>query len=260
MGAGSQRRWILLRLRRRRGSRPRAVAIGTETNGSITCPAALNGVVGLKPTVGSVSTAGVVPISASQDVPGPLARTVRDAALVYEVLSGRADCVAACSPDAAAPLTVGVVDAWLSGDARTDALFAEAVSLLDGLVAEVRAVDVPPNDWQVNTDQVAVLVGELLDDMDAYLSARDGDGPRSLAEVVAFNAAHAADELAAFGQEYFEDAVAGGGQGVGCVPPGSRPQCGMGPRRVPRPGARLRSRRPGLPRLPPGLEVRSHPR
>ena len=70
----------------------------------------------------------------------------------------------------------------------------------------------PENDWQVNTDQVAVLVGELLDDMDAYLSARHGAGVRSLADVVAFNAAHAEEELAAFGQEYFEDAVAGGGR------------------------------------------------
>ena len=78
------------------------VAIGTETNGSITCPAALNGVVGLKPTVGSVPAQQVVPISASQDVPGPLARTVADAALVYEVLSGRDDCLAACAPEAAA--------------------------------------------------------------------------------------------------------------------------------------------------------------
>ena len=74
------------------------VAVGTETNGSITCPAALNGVVGLKPTVGSVSAVGVVPISASQDVPGPLARSVRDAALVYEVMSGRDDCVECLRP------------------------------------------------------------------------------------------------------------------------------------------------------------------
>ena len=93
-------------------------AIGTETNGSITCPAALNGVVGLKPTVGSVPTVGVVPISASQDVPGPLARTVLDTAIVYEVISGRRDCVEACAPAPAASLTVGVVEAWLSGDSR----------------------------------------------------------------------------------------------------------------------------------------------
>ena len=68
------------------------LAIGTETNGSITCPAALNGVVGLKPTVGSVPAQRVVPISASQDVPGPLARIGRGRRLVYEVLSGGDDC------------------------------------------------------------------------------------------------------------------------------------------------------------------------
>ncbi len=83
------------------------VAIGTETNGSITCPAALNGVVGLKPTVGSVSAHRVVPISASQDVPGPLTRSVADAAVVYEVLSGRDDCRVACTPEAAAAVRIG---------------------------------------------------------------------------------------------------------------------------------------------------------
>ena len=63
-------------------------AVGTETDGSIICPASLNGVVGIKPTVGSVSTAGVVPVSLSQDVPGPLARSVEDAALLLEALRG----------------------------------------------------------------------------------------------------------------------------------------------------------------------------
>jgi amidase len=188
------------------------LAVGTETNGSITCPAALNGVVGLKPTVGSVSTSGVVPISASQDVPGPLARTVRDAAIGYEVLSGRGDCLDACRPDAAATLAVGVVEAWLTGDSRTDALFADAVAVLTAGVRSVAGVSVPPNDWQVSTDQVAVLVGELLDDMDAYLSHRAGEGSRSLADIVAFNAQHAETELGHFGQEYFEDAIAGGGR------------------------------------------------
>jgi amidase len=65
------------------------LAVGTETDGSITCPASLNGVVGIKPTVGTVSTERVIPISSSQDSPGPLARSVADAALMLEVLSGR---------------------------------------------------------------------------------------------------------------------------------------------------------------------------
>ena len=86
-------------------------AIGTETNGSITCPAALNGVVGLKPSVGSVPSTGIVPVSLTQDVAGPLARTVRDAAVVYEAISGRVDCVPACGPGAAGRVRAGVVEA-----------------------------------------------------------------------------------------------------------------------------------------------------
>jgi amidase len=187
-------------------------AIGTETNGSITCPAALNGVVGLKPTVGTVSAAKVVPISASQDVPGPLARSVADAALVYEVLSGRSDCRAACTPEAAAALTVGVAGMWLSGHAGTDALFSAALEALSGLVAGIQDVAVPPNDMQVHDDQVAVLVHEMADDLDSYLSARAGEGVRSLAGLVAFNLAHADAELAHFGQEYLQDALASGGR------------------------------------------------
>ena len=188
------------------------VAIGTETNGSITCPAALNGVVGLKPTVGSVSAQQVVPISASQDVPGPLARSVADAALVYEVLSGRGDCVSACTAEAAASLRIGVVDQWLSGHGGTDALFAAAVEALADVVAAVQTVSVPANDGQVHADQVAVLVHEMADDLDAYLANRPGAGVRSLAEAVAFNREHADLELAHFGQEYLEAALASGGR------------------------------------------------
>lgn len=188
------------------------VAIGTETNGSITCPAALNGVVGLKPTVGSVSAQKVVPISASQDVPGPLARRVADAALVYEVLSGRDDCLAACTPEAAASLRVGVAEQWLSGHAGTDALFASAIDALTNFVAGIRAVTLPPNDLQVHEDQVTVLVHEMADDLDAYLAARPGSGVRSLAEGVAFNREHPELELAHFGQEYLDAALASGGR------------------------------------------------
>lgn len=188
------------------------VAIGTETNGSITCPAALNGVVGLKPTVGAVSARQVVPISGSQDVPGPLARSVADVAVVTEVLTGRTDLVGSLTREAASALRVGVVGGWLSGHAGTDALFATAVQVLTPAVAEVLSVDVPANDGQVHADQVTVLVCEMRSDLDAYLAARPGAGVRSVADVVAFNRDHADAELAHFGQEYLEAAVACGGR------------------------------------------------
>lgn len=188
------------------------LAVGTETNGSITCPAALNGVVGLKPTVGSVPAQQVVPIAGSQDVPGPLARSVVEAALAFEVLSGQQGAVAACTPDAARAVRVGVVDTWLSGDPRTDAIFATAVAALTPLVASVTPVTVPPNDAQVNADQVLVLIHEMRSDLDAYLAGRPGQGVRSVADVVAFNADHASTELAHFGQEYLEWAASTGGR------------------------------------------------
>jgi len=188
------------------------VAIGTETNGSITCPAALNGVVGLKPTVGAVSAERVVPISASQDVPGPLARCVDDVALVAEVLTGRTDLLAALTPEAAASLRVGFVGTWLSGHAGTDALFAAAVEALTPAVASVLSVDMPANDGQVHADQATVLVCEMRSDLDAYLAARPGSGVRSVADVVAFNRGHADAELAHFGQEYLEAAAASAGR------------------------------------------------
>ena len=188
------------------------VAIGTETNGSITCPAALNGVVGLKPTVGSVSARQVVPISGSQDVPGPLARSVADAAVAFEVLSGRTGVTAAVAPEAAAALRVGVVSAWLSGHAGTDALFEAAVAALTGQVGGVHAVSVPPNDAQLHDDQTTVLVCEMRSDLDAYLAGRPGPGARSVADVVAFNREHAEAELSHFGQEHLEAAAACSGR------------------------------------------------
>lgn len=188
------------------------LAIGTETNGSITCPAALNGVVGLKPTVGAVSARQVVPISGSQDVPGPLARSVADAALALEVLAGRTDLLAALAPEAAATMRVGVVSTWLSGHAGTDALFESAVTALTAHVGAVRAVSVPPNDAQVHDDQTTVLICEMRSDLDAYLAGRPGAGVRSVADVVAFNRDHADAELAHFGQEHLEAAAASAGR------------------------------------------------
>jgi amidase len=188
------------------------LAVGTETNGSITCPAALNGVVGLKPTVGNVSTRGVVPISANQDSPGPLARTVRDAALLYEVLSGTSGALAACAPDAARSLHIGVAEGWLTSDAATDAVFANAVSLLTPFVGRVSTANVPAADDTVATDQTTSLLAELFDDLAAYFTLREGSPVKTVDELIAFNCANAKDELAAFGQEYLEQSVAIGGR------------------------------------------------
>lgn len=189
------------------------LAVGTETNGSITCPAALNGVVGIKPTVGAVPTRGIVPISANQDAPGPLARTVRDAALLLEVLAASRGWEEACDPEAARPLRVGVAEGWLTGDAQTDTVFERAVAILEPLVARISHVTAPAADHSVHEDQVTSLVAEFADDLDAYLAGRAGAGVRTVADVVDFNEAHAAEELAYFGQSYLEQAVTCGGRG-----------------------------------------------
>ena len=86
------------------------------------------------------------------------------------------------------------------------------MSALTGSVAAVQSIVVPPNDFEVHSDQTDVLIGELVDDLDAYLAGRAGAGVRSLADVVEFNRAQAARELAYFGQEYFERAVPSGGR------------------------------------------------
>lgn len=187
------------------------LAIGTETDGSITCPSSLNGCVGLKPTVGLLPTEGVVPISGSQDAPGPMARSVHDAALLLEALTGTDGYGDACGTVALDETVLGFAEAWLSGHAATDALFAATVDLLRDHGATVTTADVaPPGTF--GEDELVVLLAELQTDLDAYLASRTGDGPASLADVVAFNNEHAADELAHFGQELFEQALASGGR------------------------------------------------
>ncbi len=188
------------------------LSVGTETNGSITCPAALNGVVGIKATVGAIPTRGIVPISITQDAPGPFARSVRDAAALLEILSATPGLVAACTPDAARPLRIGVAGGWLTFDEATDTLFESALSVLEPLVAELKQVYAPAGDFEVGEDQRAALIGEFADDLGAYLAGRPGDGVHSVAEVVAFNNAHAAQELQYFGQSSMEKVVASSGR------------------------------------------------
>lgn len=180
------------------------LAIGTETNGSITCPAALNGVVGLKPTVGSVPADGVVPISASQDVPGPLARSIEDVALAYEVVSGRDDLLPALVPEVTRSLRVGIATPWMSGHAATDALTIEVLRALEPTVATITDIAVPAVGDDVMADQIDVLVAEMADDLPAYLARRPGAGVRTIADIVTFNNAHAEVELAHFGQDLLQ--------------------------------------------------------
>lgn len=186
------------------------LAVGTETDGSIVCPASLTGCVGIKPTVGQISVHGVVPISASQDSPGPMARTVADAALLLEVLSDITGLVEAAHDTT--PITVGIVKTWYTGDEATDQIFDDAVAQLEATGVTVRIAEMKPRTDESNEDEGTVLFHELLEDMDNYLANRPGDGVKSLYDVVEFNKAHHDEELVYFGQEYFELALKSGGR------------------------------------------------
>ena len=186
------------------------LAVGSETDGSITCPSSLNGVVGLKPTVGLVSTAGVVPLAASQDAPGPMARSVRDAALLLDAMTGSSTYARGPGSRSVAELRLGVATGWRSGHEGTDALFDETLRRLEAAGATLGEVAVQPA-GAAGLAELAVLLCELKDGLDRYLATRPGEGPSSLAEVVAFDVEHADLELAHFGHEFLVDAAATAG-------------------------------------------------
>ena len=186
------------------------MAVGTETDGSIICPASLNGCVGIKPTVGNVSRVGVVPISDAQDSPGPMARSVADAALLLEVLSGIPNLVAAAN--STEPLRIGIVKSWLSDDAGTDALFEAAVNALSKTNAKLVEIKVSAPAESIGNDEYECLLHELVDDLAAYLAGRTDGTIVSLAEVVKFNLLNSDTELKYFGQELFDAALELGGR------------------------------------------------
>lgn len=210
-----------------------AASIGSETDGSIVSPSSCNGLVGVKPTIGLVSRAGVVPLSPSQDTLGPMTRTVADAAALLTVIAG---------PDPADPVTTAphkarpaaaedyakYLDAKALAGARlgvprkgffgvvrsVDALMVDALAKLK----ELGAVLVDPAELEAPPDlgaaEIEVLLTELKVYLNKYLGARKADAHvHSLAEAIAFNKQHSARELPIFGQEWFEKAEAKTGLG-----------------------------------------------
>lgn len=187
------------------------IAVGSETDGSITCPASLNGCVGIKPTVGSVPREQMIPISASQDSPGPMAQTVADAALLLEVMTGQSGFVAALTNHDG--LRIGVVKNWLTSNESTNARFHEAVDALAKVGITLKEIDIPQPKDQVGDDEYDVLKHELHSDLGAYLKSRKGARVLSLSDVVAFNLQNRETEMKYFKQEIFEEALQIGGRG-----------------------------------------------
>jgi amidase len=196
-------------------------AIGTETDGSITCPASANGIVGFKPTVGLVSRTYVVPISHSQDTAGPMARSVADAALLLNAISGsdpadsataeadarKADYTAGLASASLAGVRIGVLRKQVGDNAKVAAVFEQALADLKRAGAELVEIEFEP-DEKMGDDEFAVLLYEFREDLAAYLRSSPADIPvRTLDDVIAFNEAHADEELRWFGQEIFHMAA-----------------------------------------------------
>ena len=206
-----------------------AGALGSETDGSIVSPASCNGVVGVKPTVGLVSRAGVIPISASQDTVGPLARTVADAALLLSAIAGpdpadpsttaphplrpatREDYSRLLDPKALAGVRIGIPRTGYTGLSRpVDANLERALAVLTSLGAvlvDPIELEVAP---EVGVAELEVMQTELKAGLAAYLATRGLPALTTVADLIAFNTAHADRELPRFGQEHFEAAQAKG--------------------------------------------------
>ncbi|MEO8106492.1 MAG: amidase family protein, partial [Actinomycetes bacterium] len=187
------------------------LAVGTETDGSIICPASYTGVVGLKPTVGLLPTEGIIPVSHTQDAPGPMARSTRLAAALLDAMAGTNQYLAACTDATLLGVRIGVVRDHFGAHAATDAVAEVAVMVLATtgatIVDPVAAVSLPQPASDDEDEGLRALLYEFHDGLNGYLAARPGAGPRSLADVVTFNREYASEELSWFGQEYLEVAM-----------------------------------------------------
>jgi amidase len=209
-----------------------AVSIGTETDGSIVCPANNNGVVGIKPTVGLVSRAGVVPISHTQDTVGPHTRTVADAAAVLTAIvqqkpdprdpatsisplgkSGQprpslpSDYTQFLSPTGLKGARIGVAREFEGFSPHLDAVFETALTAIQNAGATLVDVTFPHfNEIFVGNPETTVLLFDFKIDLQKYFATRTGVplAGGTLADAIAFNNAHADQELQFFGQEIFE--------------------------------------------------------
>ncbi len=191
------------------------VAVGTETNGSIVCPSGINGIVGIKPTLGLVSRTGIIPIAHSQDTAGPMARSVRDAALLLTAMTGTdpndpatadsppaaIDYAAALAADGLDGARIGVIRSYFGAgsnpavdellEASVAAIAAQGAIIEDGL--EVDITGIGGNEYQV-------LLYEFKAGLADYF-ARSGAPLSTLADVIEFNEAHADDVMPFFGQD-----------------------------------------------------------
>jgi amidase len=196
------------------------LTVGTETDGSIVSPSSICGIVGIKPTLGLVSRAGIIPIAHSQDTAGPMTRTVADAALLLAALAGVdlddaatkeaqgkvADYAAALRTDGLRGKRIGVARNFFGSSPAIDALIEKELAVLKAQGAVLVDVKVPNIDKYGDTE-LEVLLGEFRPDLESWLRDYAPHAPvRTMADVIAFNDKHADTELKHFGQEYLLDA------------------------------------------------------
>jgi amidase len=192
-------------------------AIGSETDGSITCPAAINGIVGLKPTLGLVSRSGIIPIAHSQDTAGPMARSVTDAAILLGALAGedardpatavgsrqlpvssKAENLADDSPftdytqflhkEGLHGARIGVARQYFGMHPQVDEIMEARLAAMRGLGAEVLDLAAPLPDDEIGEHEIEVLLYEFKAGLDAYLAGLGPDAPvKSMADVIAFD-------------------------------------------------------------------------
>lgn len=197
------------------------LAVGTETNGSIICPSAVNGVVGIKPTLGLVSRHGIIPISPSQDTAGPMAQRVADAAALLGALAGAdprdpateaaeahlaPDYTAFLDADALRGARIGVMRKAMGFHGEVDRVMEASIAALRAAGAEIVDPADLPTHGQFGKHAFEVLLYEFRPALERYL-AESGAPLRTLEALIAFNTAHAERELRWFGQELFEMAA-----------------------------------------------------
>ena len=194
------------------------VSIGTETDGSIVCPAAINSTVGIKPTVGLVSRSGIIPISKTQDTAGPIGRTVRDAAILLGVLTGTDPADEVTKESTGKALTdytpfldanglqgkrIGVEKAFLTGHEDVTALLQDAIAVLKSKGATIVEVEIIKKMRELGDSEFKVLQYEFKEGLNKYLAQNKGQ-VKSLKELIAFNKQNEDKAMPYFKQEILE--------------------------------------------------------
>jgi amidase len=203
-----------------------AIAVGTETDGSIVSPASINGIVGLKPTVGLVSRRGIAPISHSQDTAGPLTRTVRDAAVMLGIMAGldtadaasaavgdrfQTDYVRYVDPKGLAGARLGIARKFFADNAPLNGFLETCIATLKAAGAVIVDPADLPMHGSTGAPEQEVLLYEFKADLNAYLKRLPPTFPvRSLAALIRFNEAHKETEMPLFDQELLRQAEAKG--------------------------------------------------